>query len=298
MKQKIHLTAFAIFVFCLNSMAQKKEIDEKDNSFFKKVTIAQSLATAETEALPAQFSVTWPKHEKASFLINIGVGIDQDFLSSEKLFSSFTGEYHRNSLTDKQQNNIQLGFKGFYIFSTKRKIKYYFTFDPQFSRDFVEEKNSIQTNLLFSFSNKNNGFKLNGEMVNKSKSLYTILSINGGPQMQYVLNSDKNENLRGFKLRPFATLNTGIYFMRNKDISDVYLGISSGFTSRYALVNSTNDEEKDTYQLRSDINYYFHTKPTTKLSIGATYLNGSDPYTALSRQQYFLISFNVFFKGK
>jgi hypothetical protein len=293
MRSNIFLLILAVFLFCSNSMAQQKT---KIGLFFKKISIAQSLATAESEALPAQFTVTWAKQQKASFLINTGIGIDQKILPSNKLFTSFTGEYHRNSLSDKEQNNIQFGFKGFYNFAGNDTLKYFLTFDPQFSRDFVEEKNSIQTNLLFSFKNqKIEGFMLGGRMFNKKQTAYTVISILGGPQIQYILNSDKDESLRGIKVRPLATLNTGIYFVRNTEIDNVYLSLTSGFTGRYSAVNSSSDGEKDTYQFRSDINYYFPTKPT-KLSIGATYLNGSDPYTALARQQYFLVSFNVFLK--
>jgi len=80
-----------------------------------------------------------------------------------------------------------------------------------------------------------------------------------------------------------------------RDLTDPVVGFNAGFTGRYALINSTNDTEKDTYQFRASINYNLPSKPT-KLSIGGSFLNGSDPYTALENQQYFLISFNVFLK--
>ncbi|CAD0218290.1 hypothetical protein [Chryseobacterium sp. JV274] len=297
MKKTLTYTIIFLSFFDLVFSQDKKQNDTEQTKkwAFENITIGQSMATSEEQELPAQLSVTFPKGKKASYLINTGININFKIDRWPKLLGSFTGEYHRNTLTDKEQNNIQLGIKGHYNFASEPETKYILIFDPQFSRDFVEDKNSIQSNLLFTWVTNNKPLNFGAHnYLNKKETIATKISIIAGAQFQNVFHGDANQDLRGFKFRPIGTVNAGIYFLRNEsDPTDPVVDITAAYTQRLIVINSTADSEKNTYQFTSSINYYIATNPV-KLSIGGTFLDGSDPYTALKQQQYFLISFNVF----
>ncbi|MFI5452892.1 hypothetical protein ACHMWN_12135 [Pedobacter sp. UC225_61] len=289
MKNRLFLTIVLSLLVFLTAKSQT-------NWFTRNVTISQSLATSEQEELPAQFTITMPKDKSTSYLINLGIGINPHFKGMKNVISAFTGEYHRNSLTDDEQHNIQLGFKGDYQFakSTNGNTAYQLIFDPQFARDLVEEKSSLQSNLLFTWTSTNKKVNFGGTPnYDKNKRVSTKLSFIMGTQVQNVLDSDKDETKRGFKLRPLATVDFGFYLLNKKDYLDPKLGFTAGFTQRYAAVNTTSDSEKYSHLFRTGVDYYFMSDPA-KLSIGAAFVTGSDPYTALKQQQYFLLSFNVF----
>jgi hypothetical protein len=82
---------------------------QEESKFWKNIQISESLETAEKKEKPAQFMVTFPKDLPSSWLINAGVAYKFDdffkYGTSKALI-----EYHKNTLTDKEQNNFQVGY--------------------------------------------------------------------------------------------------------------------------------------------------------------------------------------------
>ena len=264
--------------------------------FIKSLTIGQSMATAEQQALPAQFSMTVPEHKKASFVINAGISINLDSLSKPGYLSAITAEFHRNSLTDSVQNNYQIGYKGTFKIGGRAggNTIYYLTFDPQYSRDQVAQKHSFQSNVLFSWRTTGSALNWNAFNVNQAKTNYYKIGLISGTQIQHVFHSDSSTALRGFKLRPLAIADAGLFFLRGYNkLTDPVFSLNVSFTQRVAAVNTTSDAEKFTHLFRAGINYYIVSTPA-KLSLGAEFLSGSDNFTGMKQQQYFLLAFNVF----
>jgi hypothetical protein len=249
--------------------------------------------------LPAQFNVTFPKSKGASFLINIGAAYDIPAPFKHSDFS-VTGEYHRNSLTDSAQNNLQLG-----VSLTSRiwnhdhqKLTVFLVMDPKYSWDGIEKTNSAESNFLLTPK-----FKL-GDHVNFGKPSdfnqnAQTLYISGyvGTQVQQVFASDTTQP-KGFILRPLVKGLFSFAWNRRKDNSSKFDGnnplvkLYFDVDWRRTFVNSTHDGEGFSHLFNTGVNYYLPTKGV-KVSFGVSFVEGSDFFSGLKPQQYFLVSFNL-----
>src|ERR1700744_4637226 len=265
-----------------------KVAEAQSDWFEKNVTIGQSLATTKQQAQPAQFTLTVPQNKSGSYLINAGVGVNIVSLSTKSLTSSFTAEFHRNTVTDSVQNNLQLGYKGSFGFVANDDLAYGLTIDPQYSRDFVKKKNSLQSDLLFSWRTLGSGFNWDSPNFNKSGSRYTKISVLAGSQVQDVLSPGTDASTRGLKIRPLASADASLFFLRHLDQGNPLCSVGLSYTQRIAAVNTTSDGEKYSHLFKAIADYYIVAKPV-KVSIGAEFLTGSDIYTGLKQQQYFII---------
>ncbi|MGZ3872341.1 MAG: hypothetical protein ACXVJD_05465 [Mucilaginibacter sp.] len=270
----------------------KKIMPKKDSTswFERHITISQSLATAESQELPAQFSVTIPRDKGSSWSINAGISYLID-IQSTNLLSAVTTEFHRNTLTDSVQNNLSIGYKGILrIGSGVPQSTYHFIFDPQWALDQVKKTNAAQSNLLVDWDRKGDGLHVG--LPNRYGKNYSLVGISGGTQVQYILPNDTASGFKGFKLRPLVNGSFGFYFGKDKKASDPVVGLTVNYSQRIAAVNTSADQERWTHQLTAGVNYYLISKPA-KVSIGLTFMNGSDNYTGLKQQQYFLLSLNL-----
>jgi len=260
--------------------------------FDKYVKIGQSTATSEQQSLPARFNITFPDHKGASYLVDIGVSI-QDMPKVVNGLLSFIGEYHRNTLTDSVQNNLQLGI-GFH------KILFHFDggnstlfliADPQYSWDGVAKKNSVQSNVLLTPHWRPGKFHL-GTPIQANDTSHTMLfSLFAGSQLQNVFPSDTTA-LHGFKLRVLSTGMASYSFNRHHDFENPLITIFASYSIRSAVINRVGDGEKWTHLLNTGINYVIAAKPL-KISIGGSFVEGSDYFSGMKAQQYFLVSLNV-----
>jgi hypothetical protein len=288
MNRKTIAIACAILATAISARAQSDNIP---SWFSRNVTIGQSMATAETQALPAQFAVTLPKDKASSWLVNLGTAIQLGSANPHWL-SSATLEFHRNSLTDSVQNNFAAGYKAVVGLGAIGPSSFSLTFDPQWAHDQVKKTNSIQSNLLLTWK-KRSGFHIGIPTFHGNN--FSRLGLLGGTQLQQVFPNDTSSGFKGFKVRPLLTGSYGYFFSRNGDDSDPMLGLTLNYTQRIAAVNNSADLEKWSHQFTAAVNYYIISKPA-KVSVGVTFLNGSDPYTGLKQQQYFLLSLNIFAK--
>ncbi len=272
------------------SFAQQK-------TWFDKITIGQSMETAEQTKEPAQFQLTLPKKDSASWLTNIGLSYKLGS-NSHSLLSKLTTEYHRNTVIDKKQNNLMLGYSYTWQFDKKvnNKNVWFSVGDLKYVYDGIEIKNSFAANILLTFSNDDSRFlhwNANKYYGGVKRSIF--LSLFGGLQIQDVFNA-KSDSAKGLILRPTFTSSLIYDFNDIKDTStNVRLSIS--YTGRKDAINNTkNLDEGYTQLLKAGLEVFLLKKPL-KISIGASFNYGSDPLKGLKDQQFWLLSFN-FQKGK
>lgn len=299
----ISLTIILSFSTAITSraIAQGKDSTKKVPEWQKRLTIAQSMATSEQQALPAQFNVTFPKDKGASFLVNVGVNYQFTSIKASSLWA-FTGEYHRNSMTDSAQNNIQLGLHG-YLFlggSNNGHSSYFLIIDPKYSWDGVARTNSAESNILFMPKWTMDPFNIGKKSQWGATTFY--LSLYAGTQVQQVFPSDTTTP-KGFKLRPLVKGNASFSFNRHNanhkgyDDTNPLLTIFADYDQRKTIVNTTHDGENFTHMLNTGVNYFITTSPFT-VSVGASFLEGADVFSGLKAQQYFLVSLNIGFSAK
>jgi len=288
----INLTLLIALYLFITSNANAQTTTQKDSAWFKNLKIGQSMATSEQQALPAQFNITFPQHAPATYLINLGISADLGF-SNPKFIAALTAEYHRNTLTDSMQNNLQLGIKltKRFSYSADGNTSWFLILDPQYIFDDVAKQHSLATDLLATWKHKGEGLHFGVRNIPSDGSTQYFLSLIGGTQLQQVFPSDTT-TAKGFKIRPLAIGTASFSFDRKKDVTDPLITIFATYAQRVAVVNTTNDGEKFSHFLNTGVSYVFVSTPV-KASIGASYINGSDYFTGLKQQQYFLISLNI-----
>jgi hypothetical protein len=281
--KKVAFTSL-VALFCLNSYAQN--ID----SAFKNIKIGQSMATTDQQALPAQFTATFPQHAGAAFLFDIGISADFGF-SKERHTLGLIAEYHRNTLTDSVQNNLQIGLKGTWVFCQSKDLEtsLIFIYDPQLIIDKVAGNRSVASDLLMTWKNKGSGVHFGTNGVGDKGEYF--LSLVWGAQVQQVYATDGTLPT-GFKLRPLAIATASYALIRNGDGTDPVLKVYASYAQRITAVNTASDNEKFSHLLHTGVDYIITNKPAT-VSVGASFVNGSDYFTGLKQQQYFLLSLNI-----
>lgn len=288
---------FICLLFVSPVLAQNGEAVAK-KPFWKKLRLSQSMETAELKEEPAQFLITSPKKDSMTWLINLGISYVLNDNAGTSL-SKLTAEYHRNTQTDKKQNNWQFG----YGLSKRMGIGpdrfWYLSLDTKYVYDAEESKHSLAGNLLFSLYRQNS--KFNWGTRNFSPQTASDIAFTPafflGTQLQQVMNA-KNDSAKGFILRPLCK--TSFYFdILNHDdplTPSTSVRISADYTGRVDLVNTSKFKENYTDLFKAGVEWFLAYKPV-RVSLGVSYNTGSDPLAGLAKQQFWLFSVN-FFKGK
>ncbi len=260
--------------------------------FWKRLSISQSMETAETKEEPAQIQFTLPEKEATSWLLNMGLSysvLKGSFNAKLKL----TTEYHRNTLTDSKQDNLSVGFKYYRSLGPDAGSTLFLTVDPKYVYDAITAKSSIAGNLLFTYYNDKPGrFHFNSN--NFSGKTGFKPSLYAGVQWQDVIKSP-NDSGTGFIMRPMIT--TSMYYDIIADTSarprKPVVRFSLDYTGRVDAVNQTLFKENYTDLLKIGVEWFLTYKPL-RVSLGASFNNGSDPVKGLAKQQYWLLSFNIY----
>jgi len=269
--------------------------DKNDKNWFEKnVTIGQSMATSDQQALPAQFTITAPQHKSASYAVNLGVNINLHSFG-KYLTTKFTREFHRNTLTDSVQNNFQVGVKGTFGLNPKNDDKgthLNIIIDPQWIVDRAKMENSLASNLLFTWNTDGSSLNWNKHNFVFDKSGAFIPAILAETQVQQVFAEDTTA-AHGFKLRPVIIGNLSYIFLKKGNEIDPVVRLLTSYTQRVCAVNKTDDGEKWTHLFRAEADYFILQRPL-KLSVGASFLNGADIFSGQKQQQYFLVSLTLY----
>lgn len=267
--------------------------------FSKNVKIGQSMETADQQAEPAQFQLTVPRKDTTSYLINLGMSVSLDFidwLSGNQFISKLKTEYHKNTLTEKKQDNFEIGYQGTWNFasSANDKTLFFFIFDPKYNYDAISYKNSIASNVLFSWLTDESKLNWNTNNYQLDNTFSEFYSLFAGAQAQEVIKT-KVDTGTGFILRPLYTASVAIAWNRKNKIHKPILKLTTIYTGRWDLINSTvGAEEKEGYTqlLKCGLDWYVVNDPL-KVSFGTSYNYGSDPLKGLLEQRYWLFSVNI-----
>jgi len=291
---------YTVAFFCMLADSAYAQSDKRDKSgFWDRVRISESMETAEQKEKPAQFQVTIPKDGSASWMFNTGIS----YALSSNLTTSvqkISAEYHRNTLTDKEQNNFQAGYALTQLLSKNADNGLYLNADAQYAYDGVDIKNSVASSLLLTWYKDASEKGLSFNALNFFDASSLFLSGFGGVQLQGIFDA-KDAGSKGFIVRPLYVLAVQ-YNINKKDSSNkkdstkfsapkAALRFSVDYTGRVDAINSTSYREHYTQQLKVGADYFLTYEPV-KVSIGASYNYGSDPFKGLKQQQYWLLSLN------
>lgn len=267
--------------------------------FSKKVKIGQSMETSDQRAEPAQFQLTVPEKDKASYLINVGMSVNLDFikpLNSNNYISKLKLEYHKNSLTDKKQDNLEIGYQGTYNFAstTNDNTLFFLLVDPKYNYDKIASTSSVASNVLFSWLTENSKWNFNTNNYRFNNRIAEFYSLFAGAQLQEVIKT-KADIGTGLILRPLYTASFAMAWNRKNHIHKPIVKLTTTYTGRWDSVNKTvesSQREGYTQLLKCGLDWYIVNDPV-KVSLGASYNYGSDPLRGLSDQKFWLFSVNL-----
>jgi hypothetical protein len=282
------LVSQIIFAQGQNTLSKAKQDTIPKTDFFKRLKIGQSMETTDERGEPAQAVVTFPEDGTDSYLVNLGLLYTIN--PKRKLISKVKAEYHKNTLTDKEQDNIEVGYQTTWNLRKIDSNNYlFFIFDPKYVYNGVTINNAVASNVLFSWYKDNSQFNINTKnYIDKKKSIFYKPSLFIGTQLQHNFKSE-NEDLEGFIMRPLASASLSISLLRKKK---EFMKYSILYTGREDVINNTKAEEGYTKLLKTGLEIFIPNN-TLEVSLGVSYNKGSDPIKGLADQKYWLLSFNV-----
>lgn len=291
-----------------------------------KFKVRQSFESTDLKSEPAAVLLTFPYQTSASYAVDGAVAIERE---SERFFGKVIGEYHRNTLIDKEQNNGQIGLGAEYYLrdlnDTNIISNYILTGTAKYVRDVVASKGSfLHTLELSPFSPTfNTPIRAGGPNAN-----YVLISPSVGYEYQNTF-SAKPENLdslrgnilRGTgKVRVSLTLNKRITVAGPETTKAKLFEDSSGIlvptkkrflemdpaqsvvvpavqlyasgAMRYDLVNTTETPAGWHPFLQAGIDYILtrNKAHAPQLSVGLSLVTGQNPAQGLAEQKYWLLA--------
>ncbi|WP_118972340.1 hypothetical protein [Taibaiella koreensis] len=279
---------------------------QAQTDIWKQLQIRQSMETAETREEPAQLLLTLPKDKDASWVMDIGVAykFNTNDPGSTSFSSKILSEFHRNTQTDKEQNNFQLGY-GYWlqlITAPAGRTSYYLEGDIKYAYDGMAINHSLILDATVT-PYRAPGGNTAGPYWNAygyRRHYSYFLSPHIGLQGQEVFKApDGKDSTEGLILRPLFDLQAVFRYNYESDVNSPnpnatpLLELSLKYVGRYDVVNTTSGKEDYTNLFTAGLRYYPIKSNEVKASVGLSYNIGSDPAKGLAQQSYWLFSINL-----
>lgn len=279
-----------IVVCCTGELSAQKVTGFKE-WFISNVKIASSMRTLDLSEQPAQLQLTFPEHKAPSYLVNMGIAVILNNNATLNYISDLNVEYHRNTLTDAEQNNFSAGYGFKWRFAHAGATDYFMAGDLQYLYNELNVTNSLGGTFLLTLFRDGKRLNWNTNNFRLNNRLLFNMAPFAGFQMQEVIKSRQN-GMEGFILRPEFSINTLLAFCKKAGPPyDKLLALFCNYNGRDDAVNTTSFKEHYTQLLHTGINYYLAYSPF-EVSIGASFNDGSDPLNGRTQQQYWQVSVN------
>lgn len=279
-----------IMVCCTGELSAQKAAGFK-GWFINNVKIANSMRTLDLSEQPAQLQLTFPRYQAHSYLVNMGIAVILNNNTTLNYISDLNVEYHRNTLTDAEQNNFSAGYGFKWRFANAGAADYFMAGDLQYLYNELNATNSLGGTFLLTLFRDGKRLNWNTNNFRLNNRLLFNLAPFAGFQMQEILKSRQN-GMAGFILRPEFSINTSLAFCKKAGPPyDKLLALFCNYTGRDDAINTTSFKEHYTQLLHTGINYYLAYSPF-EVSIGASFNDGSDPLNGRTQQQYWQVSVN------
>lgn len=297
---KISLIIFVIF---LSQLATEAQII---NRFQLIETFDDKLKKGE----PATFSATFPDTSKSNFQIQAGVGFT--IIDANRADLSIIGEWHQNTLINKEQNTRQIGLNSNILIGNplEKNFGIDVVMNGKYLNNIKEEKESIIAAIYFS------------PLVGSTSSWFGSDNIfpayeadtTGARYIQYTYNVYFGlENINYFKAKA-DSLKGNIFLINLRFVSHIYplsgyfddwigqnqfLDLSLDYTYRNDFFNSTWDSPKQRPLLKIGVGMKWNIrlknnkKKKIETKIGYEYVNGENIITGLEKQKYQQISLKL-----
>lgn len=270
--------------------------------------LVKSFQSNQDKLKPAVISFTIPNKKESSLLINAALGIDVVpllFDETKELISLFPYiEYNRNTMIDKDQNQLSSGLYFEWILeSEKSKFMPVITSTVKYSNDYVSKIESLQGEFFIAptwtrVGISNNNWYVPGNFVKIDKS--GVFGFEYVPYFGIELDQRfraKADSLKGNITRFVFKIESILHFFPKIDEAGkflyYYVEMNLGYQYRNVLFHSAEGFVWNSHNFCASLNYIFSKNDKTNESIGIDYVNGPDPTKAFEDQNYFGLSLKV-----
>lgn len=302
MNSKIILVTFMVLGYSLSYAQDKDTVKVKDKVKPKfQIKIRQSFQSADSKPEPAAFTYTKPKDGKESYLVDAALGLK--LINRSNLGFNVFGEYHRNTLIDKEQNVFQTGLslewftnKNFTVNNEPKNNKTsILNFNAKYSNNYIDKTQSIQFTgeITPLFSMTSSRAKL--PLPNSNNSIGKIFDFQYFPSLgfenQYNFQA-KSDSSIGNILRGVAKFYLGIKPL--PALLNSKLELFGDFTERYNFINSTkNMGFTENGLIQVGLNFIIFDDGKKYAKIGGSFNKGSNPGAGLINQEFYIVSLKV-----
>jgi hypothetical protein len=263
--------------------------NEENNNFWSRLHVSNSsIGSKQGVKQPGSFQITIP--DKGKKIIEMGIGLKVDVLSTGLMDLGVFAEYNRNTISEKEQNVIRTGMIMEWQLLDLVRVPHtpILLTNLNYKNDMIKNTRFLQASIaythLFRGRGGKSGFPLPHEFGQK---IFKFLELTYSPYLgiEYEnIISANDEGKKGDILRGFFQVESVL--TPTSDKLKEKLELTFGYTYRRDLKNSM-DKENKTYQLlKAGIHYYFFKSGKSLLGIGLTYVNGEDPNTGQPKQKY------------
>ncbi len=263
------------------------------------IQLRESFQSSDKKPNPATFTYTHPKDGKESYLIDAALGLK---LYGDPVMSlSFFGEFHKNTLVNKEQHAIQSG------------VALEWWTNKNFNTDDSEE-NSKTIILNFSGKYSNNikdqieSMQLTGELTglftrlgrencilpNANNNVGEILDFKYYPSIGFEAEGrfeTKNDSTKGSIVRGVGKLN--LNFVPLPILLKSSIEIFVDFAIRYDLLNSTKYSDYYHPWFEGGMNVVIFDDGKKSVKVNVSYTKGSNPAQGLKEQEFYSVSLKV-----
>lgn len=272
-------------------------------------TVRNAFETADEQADPANASFTLNNGKANTYLIDVGVLYDFEWLSnhhSGHVVGNSIGPFavfSRNTTIGKEQNMIRGGGDYGHSWGTIHDgltRMNYINSTLQYQRNKTDTTHSLLATAYYSFKfadvTDDHKFFVNAyHALAKNSSFFYNLYFNTGLEFQKILQAGAGDPT-GLQARLYG--NTGLSLAlfhqgsgqvsNNKYTWPKLFELTVDYTSRYAYANTEAGQDRYIPLFKPSLTYY--PLMDNNLSVGLSYNNGADPVAGIAQQKFWMLA--------
>lgn len=283
------------------------------SKWLSKIKIRQSFNDNESKQSPALFSMTFPKDNKSSYLVDLSLAYALPSNPAGTKLGNIIAEYHRTNLSDEEVNNFQIGYKHQWIFKTPAiappvlgRIADFNTFrlnsTIKYRKDKIEGSDGIAFTFLFTYFQQGANHKTwwSSTKFSNSMRFQYIIDPQFGIEMQENFKAD-SAIYKGFTGRGVGGLSIGFGGSKPDPTSPLFpVGIwlfDIDANIRYDVIAKSSTNDKFHPLIKTSLDFFILYKPV-KLIVGGSFIYGDNPIEGFRQfrykpQQFWVIAFKV-----
>jgi hypothetical protein len=288
---RIRIYSLLLVLFCVQTAHSQSSVQ---------LQIRESFEKAEVKTKPATANFIFPKDIENSFNVSGALGLKIP-ITSDRRYLFVSGQWNKNSLIDKEQNNYNLGLDFQVSTSARKLIQNTFSFSAKYNNDVIKKAEGGKLKILWTplLSNISSLtipawiIPATGAAsidIGKSNLLSVSHNIDLGIEYQHNTKSVA-DSLNGGIGRIYYSYNLSIFPLPSESLFDKTLYLNFSFAQRQEFMNKTLTKfSKRSNLIQTSLNYILaKNDDEEKATVTLAWVNGENPWVGLEKQTYWIL---------